>query len=519
MTDLMTGFWPVAGLDFEVVKHLNFAIIFFALVLLASRDVLIRPRIRLGYISAVALLAVFSVVNYCNYFSFHGERTFLHLHDLAHYYLGSKYHVELGYDHLYTAMLRAEAEIYDDRFKALEARDLTTNRLVDIRDLLSRSDRTKDRFEPDRWTDFKTDVEFFHEALGPHWAGVLKDHGYNPTPAWTLIGSSLANLVPAGGRFGLRALTLLDPVLLLLTFVVVGRTFGKELAAWSLVYFCVIFGATFGWTGGAFLRFLWFASLICGFCALRCRRVGLSGALLALATVLRIFPIFFVVPLLLKSLSEGMRRRRLPQGHARFWGGFLSLSLVAFVSTLGLPKEEGSWLEFRERIETQLDTVSPNVVGLTQILTFEPEANLVTAPEFENLRQRRSATHRAQLVIVLPLVLLFVAVASNRVSDEEALAMGIPLLLVALNLAGYYLIFLLLMPLSQRDWSSTLSTLLAAEAVPYVVLLSGGREALQFVSWSLALLIAMAVLYAPQVKSVLQRFDGWSQRAFRARPS
>ena len=158
MTDLMSGFWPIAGLDFDVVKSLNFAIILFAGGLLASREVLMRSRLRLGYFSALALLAIFSVVNYCNYFSFHGERTFLHLHDLAHYYLGSKYHAELGYDHLYTAMLRAEAEIYDDRFKALEARDLATNRLVDIRDLLSRSDRTKQRFEPNRWADFKTDV-------------------------------------------------------------------------------------------------------------------------------------------------------------------------------------------------------------------------------------------------------------------------------------------------------------------------------------------------------------------------
>jgi hypothetical protein len=32
-------------------------------------------------------------------------------HDAALYYLGSKYFRELGYGHLYTAMLRAEAEV------------------------------------------------------------------------------------------------------------------------------------------------------------------------------------------------------------------------------------------------------------------------------------------------------------------------------------------------------------------------------------------------------------------------
>ena len=519
MTGLLPAFWPIDGLDFDTVKRLNFVIIVIGLGLLASRELLLRSRFRVGYFSALTLLAVFSVTNYSNYFSFHGERTFVHLHDLAHYYLGSKYHRELGYGHLYTAMLRAEAEIYGDRFRALEARDLATNRLVDIRELLSRSDQTKDRFEPSRWVDFKTDVEYFHQALGPHWAGVLKDHGYNPTPVWTLIGTALANRVPAGSRLGILTLTLLDPLLLLLVFVALGRTFGKEVALWSLIYFCVIFGATFGWIGGAYLRFLWFASLTCGFCALRARRVGLAGVLLALAAALRVFPVFFVVPLFLKSLSGVVRRQRLPLGHGRFWIGFATLALLAFGCTLFLPQEAGSWLQFRKRIETQLDTVSPNVVGLTQILTFQDETHLVTAQEFENLRQRKIATHRAQLLIVLPLFVLLVAGACHLMTDVEALVLGIPLLLVALNLAGYYFIFLLLMPLAHRDWCSTLPTLLAAEAVPYMVLLVGGREALQFVSWSLALLIAMAVLYAPQVKSVLQQFDGWSQRAFRARPS
>src|SRR5262245_57388389 len=76
------------------------------------------------------LIAAVSWLLYSNFFAFHGighERVFIHLHDVAHYYLGAKYFPELGYQSLYTALLRAEAEKYQDHFRSLEARDLETN--------------------------------------------------------------------------------------------------------------------------------------------------------------------------------------------------------------------------------------------------------------------------------------------------------------------------------------------------------------------------------------------------------
>ena len=425
--------WPIDGIDFDLIKRINLIIIIIAIALLAVREMLDRSRFRRTYFIALGALAIFSVVNYTNYFSFHGERTFLHLHDLAHYYLGSKYSGELGYEHLYTAMLRAEAELYDDHFVALEVRDLSTNSLIDIRQLLSRSDEVKDGFDPTRWGEFKLDVAFFHQELGPHWAGVLKDHGYNPTPVWTVVGSLLSNRVPAGNRVGITVLALLDPLILLLSLVVIGRTFGWETVAWSVIYFCVIFGATFGWTGGAFLRNLWFFAIVLGFCAIRSHRYGFGGGLLALAIALRIFPLFFAIPLAIKTAQGLVSRRRLPAGHARLWLVFSTVLLGAGLSTLSLPQGWRVWGQFGDRIETQIETISPNIVGLTQILTYQAEAGQVTALEFEYLGERRKAIHRAQLVTVLPVVLLFVIAISFRLRDTEAMALGIPLILVALN--------------------------------------------------------------------------------------
>jgi hypothetical protein len=505
-------FWPIDGIDFDLIKRVNLIIIIVAIALLAIREMLRRSRYRHTYFVALGALAFFSVVNYTNYFSFHGERVFLHLHDLAHYYLGSKYSGELGYEHLYTAMLRAEAELYDDHFVGLEARDLSTNKLVDIRQLLRRSDEVKDGFDPARWGEFKLDVAFFHQQLGPHWAGVLKDHGYNPTPAWTLVGSLLSNRVAAGSRVGITALALLDPLILMFALIVIGRTFGWEAAAWAVVYFCVIFGATFGWTGGAMLRNLWFGGLILGFCAIRSHRYGLGGGLLALAVAFRIFPLLFTIPLAIKTAQGLVSQWRLPPGHARLWLVFSTVLLSVGLSTLTLPEGWRVWAQFRDRIETQIETISPNIVGLTQILTYQAEAGTVTALEFEYLGEQRKAVHRAQLATVFPVVLFLVMAISLRLRDTEAMALGIPLLLVALNLAGYYFSFLILLCLVHRRSPGQLSALFAAEAVPYSLLLLGQREAVLYTAWSVSLLVLMLVLYGPLLRQLGRRFDSWAMR-------
>ena len=116
------------------------------------------------YLASLSLIAGVAWVLYSNFFAFHGigrERVFIHLHDVAHYYLGAKYFPELGYRSLYTAMLRAEAERYENHFRSLEARDLETNGLVDIRALLARSDAVKQRFSAERWAAFQDDVASF----------------------------------------------------------------------------------------------------------------------------------------------------------------------------------------------------------------------------------------------------------------------------------------------------------------------------------------------------------------------
>ena len=316
---------PDRGMDFTHVKRLNLLIAAATALILVLRHAgvgWLRDRDR--YLRALAGLAAIAAVAYLNFLSFHGAKTWVHYHDVAHYYLGAKYFRELGYGDLYTAMLRAEAEVYANRFKTIEARDLHTGEMVHIRGLLQSSGPVKERFTPERWEAFKADVAFFREALGAQYATLYQDHGFNPTPLWPAIGGFLANRVPAGSATGIFLLTLIDPALILAAFAAVFWAFGLETALLAAIHFCVIFGAGFGWTGGAFLRFLWFFGVVAGFAALAKGRHATAGALLALATVLRIFPVFFAAALLAKAIGDGLMHGGIERGYRRFFAAFRS---------------------------------------------------------------------------------------------------------------------------------------------------------------------------------------------------
>lgn len=493
------------GYDFDALKNIKMLIAAAAALALAFErwggPAAQRPRRRVdGLLLALACLGV---ANWLNYGAFHGQRTFVHLHDVAHYYLGSKYYEELGYTDLYTAMLRAEAENHGDRFRAIEARDLENYRRVHVRTLLQRSDAVKAEFTAERWFDFRRDADFFRERLPEHYGRILLDHGFNPTPIWALLGGSLAQRVPAGSERGLLMLSLLDPVFLVLSFAALGWGFGRRTAILAVLYFTVIFGATFGWVGGAFLRYPWFFGVTVGLACWRRRRYGAAGALFALAVLLRVFPLFFLLPLAARAFwvwrrsSGGEESPRLPESRYLRFGlaaGATAALLVA-ASVVLLPRGFGHWVEFRANMSTHLKNIAPNVVGTTEVLAHRwGERELVTQEEFDALKERRMTIHRAQQVAVfLPLCLL-AALAARRRSDLGAIALALPLLLSGLSLGAYYYSFLvLLVPIFRRS-EPALIALFSCEALCFALRLFEESDGRLFVYRTVALLWLAAFL-------------------------
>jgi hypothetical protein len=485
---------PFQGLAIGDLKRIQLLIAGAATVLLAIRH-LQSGRARPWYRPTLLGLTALAVLVQVNFFAFHGQRVFVHLHDVAHYYLGAKYFKELGYSGLYTAMLRAEAERYDNHFRTIDARDLSTNRIVHIRELLRASDPVKASFSSERWAAFSTDVAMFRDRLGDQYGAVLTDHGFNPSPAWVVMGSALANRVPAGSYRGLVSLTLIDPLLLLVTLGAVVWAFGRRGAILATLHVCLVFGAGFSWTGGAFLRAPWFAATVIGLCFVHRSRWAAGGSLLAFAACLRLFPAAFLVGLALKAVNETLVRRRAPARFLLLGGSFVvTCGVLVGLTALG-PRGLHSWPDFAARMQVQVGTISPNLVGLTQTVALRPGPTQVTQEQLWRLAGERQRLYRWQLAIVLPMVLVLMLPIAGRVTAFRAALLGVPLLLVGANLGGYYYAMLALFVLAHRASAGALALIFAVEFASFALLGFADREATVYALRTLLLIQLMVALY------------------------
>jgi hypothetical protein len=427
---------------------------------------------RAKWIGWLVAAAAASIILYTDFFRFHGTPGFAHWHEVAHYYLGSKYFPELGYGDLYIALARAEQEDAGALGNDRVARDLTTNRLVPARDLIEKSDLVKARFSPERWQSFRKDSALFRGGLGPHWPPVLVDHGYNPTPVWTLVGGPIANLVPAGDQRWMLRLTLLDPFLLILSAVAATWGFGIEAALLAICYFGVIFGTAFGWTGGAFLRVMWFAATICAVACLARRKHSIAGGLLAFATLLRIFPLFFAVPVALRAVGQLYRTGRIAPETQRFLAGFAGTLVGLFVASLVIGPGSSAWGGFARNSRVYLNNLGENLVGLSGLATVLV-GSLTAAGQHlsEQLFDLRNKIQQIQLFVLLPLATAGVGVLANRTCDVKSAALGVMLIFAALNPAGYYFTFLILLVLAWPGRMDRLSLFFGVEFVTYILAL------------------------------------------------
>ncbi len=485
----------VGGMDFDHLKRVKMLLAAATAAVLAARALgaLTDRRQRLVILAALAASAGFV---HSNFLAFHGSggvREFVHLHDVAHYYLGSKYFEEIAHADLYVAMIRAEADRVGPGSIRGEIRNLRDNSLLDAQAALRESDVVKAAFTPTRWQEFQADVGYFRRAMGPLYRKVLLDFGYNPTPLWTILGGSLANLVPAGNERGIRALSAIDPLLELATFAILAWALGIEVALIATIYFFVLFGASFGWLGGAILRHLWFASLLASACLLRKNRPAGAGALLAVATALRVFPAFFALGPL-AALIQRWRRGEAQPHLLRFVAGLVLTGVALFALTYASPRGLESWAHFQDNMQRHVGNVAFNTVGLTRLLqplVAELPSRVEQALDGNTLRS-------LLLVTALPLAMLWLFRRSDRGDAVDSMTLGLIPLFVALDLACYYYVALVLLVLQFRNRPAMLGLMFVAETASYAMRLFEDREATVFLYRNVivAMLLASCLLFA-----------------------
>ncbi len=396
--------------------------------------------------TALGILAWF------NFFGFHTDGSFLHNWEQFHYFVGSKYYPELGHDGLYVAAIAAR-QSRDPSFSPPDrVRDLRSNRVVAYTQLLEQQQEVIKNFSESRWQAFVDDVANIRVPEDAY-----RDHGYNPPPTWTAAARLITAWLPVR-RWSMAALALLDVFLLGLSLFALSRAFGIETAAFCALLFGGAFLSRFYWSGGAFLRFDWFAAIAIGLSMLEINRQGLAGALFAYAVAVRLFPVLLFLGLgawLLRAHRTG----HTPGWLRRFSLGFVIVTVMLLLGGTLAGRGISAYREAAENLAVHHDTPGPNGVGLrTLAITslsnlkgdlVDPgslyETNAVVDDYLRLLRDHRWE----YLLAAILLVALVVYAAYHAPGPVEAIVIAMGAIFIMSTLSCYYWVLLCLMPLFQ----------------------------------------------------------------------
>ncbi len=457
-----------------------------------------------------------------------GRRTLVHTWDMRHYYPVAKYFKELRFDGLYLASLAAYIDntpgFRPEQLRNVHLRDLRDAEMRTGTDVASQLPEIRARFTPERWEEFKRDMKYFSDTMGgPDYLGSMQDHGGNATPVWILPAYFMFNAAPAGELI-ISLAGLIDPILVLLFFYVMWRTFGLRI----MLYVVVIWGATdfynFGSNlMGSTLRHDWLVALGFGACALRRQRYALGGALMAYGGLIRAFPamatFFFLVPMLWFAFDTWLARRKLPT-LAEWRAGQrpairavvgAAICVTAFVAaTSMLFGARDSWVAWKEKIEVHATGPSTNNVGLRNVLAFSPSLSAKALSEHRRpgpwgdwgYAQRMTFASRRPLfygILLLATALALIACRGRRL--EEAALIGLLLIPFYFYPSNYYCHFVFLLPLAvvrprlDRDRTfATVFVVLAAMCIGQYFTLSEGWTDLRYTYQSFLLLIGFSMI-------------------------
>ena len=453
----------------------------------------------------LAALAVVSAAAFFNFGAFHTVR-YPHHGEMFHYVLGSKYFSELGFDGLYVASLEAEGRKRQPKL----VRDLRSYRWVSPSELSEHQREVRGRFSEERWRAFSKDHGYFIENSNPAYVDVMrKDHGYNATPTWT----ALVRAVNWGevSRLSILLWTLFDPVLLLVMFIVMGRTFGFVPTAWSVAVFGLAYLSRFFWVGGAFLRHDWLCATVIGVCMLERDKPAWAGLAFGYAAAVRVFPVLFLFAIFVHALSRWRKGDRsswpLKLG-AAFAVTMLALALAGTLAGRGF----ASWVEFADAIDLHRSFWSRNRVGLFTSMTYVYDTltrpvsswgESVGGPSWYAKVDAFRANWWPLRAVVMAALLGAVARAAWVRPRVECAALGAITIFVLTTPTSYYWSILLLIPLVGRRWLTT--AVFAVSALLSAVGAATGQSIVYAVAAQVLLVFFLAWLFVRPPETVSEQ--------------
>lgn len=487
----------------RTVDALKLVIVVAALLLVVTRRTKSHALVGVGAIAALA---------YFDFGAFH-RPSFVHDHDVFHYYVGSRYFAELGYDGLYDCAAAAEAEAgFGARIELRAQRDLRTNALVSGEEIAKRGPECRARFTDARWSAFTRDVRSFASRRDVHdWHRVLKDHGFNATPTWVALSAPFSRGLSGPAFRAGTVVAFLDPLLLVVAFAAVFWAFGRDTTCLAIVVFACNPLSEYAWLGGAFLRQAWLAALLVGLALLARRRGIAAGIALALAALLQLFPAVCLVALAGAAIVSRWRTKSMtfdPVARRALLAAAVTLALVMPASGL-VSGRAGAWSAFADNTAKHAATPSANLVGLPTALSFRPSTRAEVlfderaVDPFAKVRGARKENFAPMrpihvLVVLAALVALLRAFrASERHPSWWVCALSVALVPIALETSSYYTSFLLatvLLAAKRKRWHVLAIPPLAATALWLATRLAGLADDGYYAAASVILVVAMAAL-------------------------
>ena len=427
----------------------------------------------------------------------------IHTWNWYHYVLGSKYFTELGYHDLYEQSVVAREGSGGPIDGLTRVRDLRSYRIVGIDDLnLERSPR----FTDERWAEFQRDLSILEPLLPPKkWAKVLRDRGYNATPAWDAAFAPIAQSIDLANPWHRRLVKSIDLVGFVGLIWLISGTFGVWRAV-AVVLAILLFPPTLARFLGGSIKYDWLYAILLVPVFLKRDRPGWAGFALGAAAAMRVFPAVFLFGFGIRGAVRLVRERRLPQREVRIAVGFLAAVVLGVVIGSARPGGLDRWAQFGEAIGTHNDqmTVGDGRVGLKHALTWSSRPKHRLRDRQATLESRGSVVRVAQVGL-----LLLLTVAAARAREDEALVLSAGVLF-ALTVASHYYWAIValgcLLGFSSRGPPDRLRTAVGASlgvlsTAAYYLAPLGSSEYLRWVAADVGLLVGFLLLIGTTLRS------------------
>ncbi len=420
-----------------------------------------KERYRRFRTPVIVLLCFCALLAGASYFHF-GKMVrghFVNYHDQYHYYVGSKYFKEIGYLNLYNCSLIADSEGRNlaKKHKLTKIRSLANYNFIKTEEVLSHPEICHSKFSPERWEEFKRDIDFFRKQKPRSFKAKLKDKGYNATPSWNMLGHFISNNVPLS-HDNLIRLGLIDIFLLLAGFIAIGFAFGPECGLFTFIVFCSLYSIFHCHTRGAFLRFDWLAAMLFALAFLKRGYYKSAGLAMAWATASRIFPAIFLFALGAKFLWAIFNRGRVDKAkYLKFFTAYAISLLFVLLACFSYYSDSNYLEQYKAKISGHDQRLATTRVGMKYLIVNDGEKGdynfvkkygrydfpLINAHKLALFKSLRPAYIAGLLGLFLVLGFL-----SRKMEDFEAIVWGFPLMFYLTAPTFYYYAFFCFVPLA-----------------------------------------------------------------------